>query len=164
MTRRIPVVGLVLVLLGAVPATAQTDQQERLRGLTEVDVLIEGLPDASASCGITETGLTTAMNKALLDNGIRVDSFGLAPTLSVHVNAWYFEYFDLCVNNVRVELYSSVNATSRHSAQPVFGTFVLANSGGGMASSGRADHGQLIRDTVFDYVEEIAVDIRIVNQ
>ena len=60
MTRRIPVVVLVLVLLGAVPATAQTAQQVRLKGLTEAYVLIEFLDDNSASCGITTAGLTTA--------------------------------------------------------------------------------------------------------
>ena len=164
MTQRIPVVVVALVLLGAVPATAQTAQQERLKGVTEAYVLIENIHDDSASCGITETGLTTAASKALLDNGVRVAGARIGPTLIVNVNTMYFEEGNPeCVSIVEVELYSSLSATPEHSAQPLFGKFVLAGSGG-MNASPRDEHGQRIRDAVFDYVEAIAVDIRIANQ
>ena len=162
MTRGIPVVVFMLVLLGAVPATAQTPQQQRLKGLTAVKVLIENLDDADASCGITKTGLTTAASKALLDNGVRIVG-DARPTLYVNVNTMYLEAANICVSNVAVALYQSLFATPRHSAQPVYGKFVMADRGG-MGSSSRANHGQHIRDAVVRHVEQIAVDIRIANQ
>ena len=163
MTRRIPVVVLVLVLLGAVPATAQN---AALKGVTAFRVVItEDLNDDSASCGITETGLTTAASKALLDNGIRVDASRslLVIGLYVYANTLYFADDNLCVSSVLVELRDYLDANPRHSAQPVFGQFILTRSFG-MASSGRANHGQDIRDDVFRRVETIAVDIRLANQ
>ena len=162
MTRGIPVVVFMLVLLGAVPATAQTRQQQRLKGLTAVTVLIEDLDDDSASCGITRTGLTTAASKALLDNGVRIDDDEWAD-LYVTVNTIYLEANNLCVSNILVQLFEHLYATPNHSAQPVFGPFILANVMG-MSSSSRAVHGQRIRDTVVEFVESIAVDIRVANQ
>ena len=132
MTRRIPAVCVVFVLLGAVPATAQTEQQLRLKGVTAVNVVI-GLNDESASCGITETGLTTAASKALLDNGVRVEVDEL-PTLSETPDLWVGVSSFIgsggnqqCVSDIVVELYAYVTATPPHSAQPVFGRGPLSD-------------------------------------
>ena len=185
MTQRIPVVVLVLVLLGAVPATAQTPQQERLKGVDEVRVLIEDLTDGGATCGITETLLTTAASKAVLDNAIEVTDFeaaaaanralldsgdldGLAelnfsPTLRVAVSTIHLGTLNWCVSHISIELYVEVTATPSYITQTVFGRFMLANAPG-MDSSGDDVHAQRVRDTVFEYVEAIAVDIRIANQ
>ena len=158
---------MVLVLLGAVPASAQTDQQKRLKGLTAVNVVI-GLTGDSASCGITETGLTTAASKALLDNGVRVevDEFSLineTPDLWVEVTSFIDRGDQQCVSDIDVELFVFLYATPDHSEQPVIGRFTLANVIGSNYSHASAD-GQRIRDIVFEYVEEIAVDIRVANQ
>ncbi|MBN4048182.1 hypothetical protein JYU09_01225 [bacterium AH-315-O15] len=137
-----------------------------VKGVTEAYVLIESsnLDDFSTSCGITETGLTTAASKALLDNGIRVTGeTDLGPILYVSVNTLYFEASDLCVSQVAVELYEPIFATPSHSAQPVYGHFELAAETG-LNSSVSAEHGQRIRDTIFEYVEQIAVAIRLANQ
>ena len=163
MTRRIPAVCVVLVLFGAPPATAQPAQQMRLKGVTAVDVLIEGLVDDSATCGITETGLTTAVNKALLDNGVGVADKPIRMTLYVNVNTQHLEAVGVCVSHVGVELYTYVTATPPHSAQPVFGQFTLADNSG-MNTSLSSVHRQRIWDMVFQYVEAIAVDIRVANQ
>jgi hypothetical protein len=163
MTRRIPVVVLVLALLGAVPVTAQTLQQKRLKGLTGAKVVIEELDDDSATCGITKAGLTTAASKALLDNGVRVDARAF-PTLYVNVTSLYSEAIRRCTSNVHIELYENLTATPRHSAQPVFGQFILTAPPSSVFASSPSAHGQRIRDAVFEYVEEIAVDIRIANQ
>jgi hypothetical protein len=163
MTRGIPVVVFVLVLLWAVPATAQTQQQARLKGLTAVEVFIENLDDDHASCGITKTGLTTAASKALLDNGVRIIVGDAPAILYVNLTTLYREATNICVSNVEVQLYEHLYATPNHSAQPVVGPFLLAEISG-MDSSIRADHGQRIRDAVVRHVEAIAVDIRIANQ
>ena len=81
----------------------------------------------------------------------------------VRVHTLYFEAANSCVSNVTVELYQGLFATPRHSAQPVYGSFRLAGAMA-MNSSGRAVHGQRIRDKVFEIVESIAVDIRVANQ
>ena len=157
--------------IGAVPATAQTPQQLRLKGVTEVWILIQ---DLHASCGITRASLTTAVNKALLDNGVMVRGLAsapltddlptaLVPTLYVNVNTMEIEANGPCVSNVRATLGESRFVTLSHSAQPVFGEFVLAESGR-LSYSGRFNHGQQVRDAVFDIVEEIVVDIRVANQ
>jgi hypothetical protein len=87
-----------------------------------------------------------------------------APVLYINVSTMYFEEGDPeCVSSIAVDLYKYLRATPPHSAQPVYGEFKLADSGG-MNASTRAEHGQRIRDNVFEYVEQIAVDIRIANQ
>ena len=165
MTRfRMSVALVALVLLGAVPATAQTAQQERLAGVTEAYVSIEVLDDDSASCGITETGLTTAASKTLLDNGIGVIDESIGPMLYVNVNTVYFYSLNLCVSSLTVELKEGLYANPRHSAQRVFGWFMLATTYTEILSSLISDHGQRIRDMVFEAVEAIAVDIRLANQ
>ena len=162
MTRRIPVVVLALALLGAVPATAQTDQQELLKGLTAVQVAI-GVSDDSTVCGVTETLLRTATSKALLDNGVAVDDFTANTTLYITVLARYIDAWGQCVSRIGVELFSFVFATPDHSEQQVYGRFMLADSSL-MDTSGSAAHRQRIRDGVFKLVEALAVDIRLANQ
>ena len=159
MTRRISVVCVVLVLLGAVPATAQ---DAALKGVTEAYVVIEDLHDTAAPCGVTEADPTTAATKALLDNGVGVADKPIRMILYVNVNTVYLESARLCVSDVEVELYERLSATPRYSEQPVFGTFILADRAA-MNFSGSANHGQRIRDNVFQLVEEIAVDIRLAN-
>ena len=61
-------------------------QQQRLKGVTGVDVVIENLHDDAAMCGVTKAGLTTAASKALLDNGVRVASETSPTTLYVNIN------------------------------------------------------------------------------
>jgi len=167
MTQRIPVVVVVLVLLEAVPATAQTFEQQRLRGLTAVRVNV--VPDAenAAACGITETALTTAVSKALLDNGIRVEQhtvdFTVEPYLEVRVNNTYIEAARICVTNVTVNVGEWVHATPKHRNLPVLGRFELLTTQS-LATSSPAVHGQRIRDMVFEMVEAIAVAIHLANQ
>ena len=160
MTRRISVVCVVLVLLGAVPATAQ---DAALKGVTEAYVVIEDLHDTAAPCGVTEADPTTAATKALLDNGVGVADKPIRMILYVNVNTQHLEAVGVCVSHVGVELYTYVTATPPHSAQPVFGQFTLADNSG-MNTSLSSVHRQRIWDMVFQYVEAIAVDIRVANE
>ena len=167
MTRRISTALVLVALLGAVPAAAQNMyslvQQERLRGLTEVELLIEDLTDDSASCGVTEALLRSVASKVLLDNGIRIIPSG-ETTLYVNVHTIYLEPLQrLCVSYVQVELHQFLRTTPAHSEQPVFGEFVLERVTS-IQSSGAVDQGQRMRDVVFNAAEEIAVDIRVANQ
>ena len=77
--RRLALAGMValLVLAAPAPATAQTSaserEQARLKGVTDVGILIEELDDADdIRCGISEGQLNAAVTKALLDNGIGI--------------------------------------------------------------------------------------------
>ncbi|MBN4048274.1 hypothetical protein JYU09_01735 [bacterium AH-315-O15] len=56
-----------------------------------------------------------------------------------------------------------VTATLWYRAQTVMGNLTLATSTV-LLTSPSSLHGQHVRDAVFEYVEEIAVDIRIANQ
>ena len=67
MTGRVTTTFVLLGLLGAAPATAQ---QEALKGLTEVEVLIETVDEQGWFCGVSQSVLFSAANKALLDNGV----------------------------------------------------------------------------------------------
>jgi hypothetical protein len=146
---RSALVGLTVLLVLAAPATAQTDprEQARLKGITEVEISIEGFTaDDTRSprnpnlrkCGISEGLLNAAMTKALFDNGIRIVERGsfteagleaLPPVLYVRTTSLYFEPSDLCVTNVEVELGDYLLATPAHSLTEVFGEFVLATRG-----------------------------------
>ena len=82
---RSALVGLTVLLVLAAPATAQTNEleQARLKGLTEVRILIENLNDTDTRCGISQGQLNAAVTKALLDNGIRI-------SISDDTNVWLY--------------------------------------------------------------------------
>ena len=159
---------VLLGLSGAVPATAQTTpqarEQERLKGVTEVAVRIAPLIESSSECGISD-GLPNAVaTKALLDNGIRiVPDNGIVPHLYVRITTMYFETVRYCVSSSFISLQQYLFAAPAHSAQPVFGKFTLAEDGG-LHYSDSDVHGQRVREDVLEYVERIALDIRIANQ
>lgn len=162
MTGRVTATLVLLGLLGAAPATAQ---QEALKGLTEVEVLVESVDEQGWFCGVSQSVLFSAANKALLDNGVRIvpPETLLSTELSVSVHTLYSEALRTCVSSIETEVYQNIYATPLHSTQPVFGTFIFARTGG-MLSSGVGVHGQRIRELVFGYVEKIALDIRTANQ
>ena len=64
MTRRIPAVCVVLVLLGAVPATAQPVSPENFKGLTEVQLMVESRGEDASECGLSENLLRTSATSA----------------------------------------------------------------------------------------------------
>ena len=187
MTGRIPTVCVVLVLLGTVPATAQTRQLQGLKGVAEVYVIIEALNNADATCGVTRAGLNTAVNKALLDNGVRItdrdviDSEEAAyfrhhgwvdskekgplaiPRLYVRVGTLYLEDNRQCVSSNSVQLDIFMFVTPWYNGQRALGTIELASVSNVVASR-PSNHGQRIRDNVFEAAEQIAVAIRVANQ
>ena len=128
-----------------------------------IPVLIETLDDVSASCGVTESELRTAVNRELLDNGIRVLDSLSSTTFYVNINTLYFEPVDVCVSNVDIHLSDFVSATPAHSEQEVFGPFLVMDEGS-LRSSIRSIHRQVIRDTLSRLAETIAVAIRVANQ
>ena len=154
--------GLTVLLALAAPATAQTLEQYRLKGVTDVEILIEELSAAAARCGISEGQLNAAVTKALLDNGIRIRNEAEV-ALYVLTNTLYFDNTDGCVTHATVELHEHLYATPSHSPTGVFGRFVLAERVA-ITSSSRSAHGQRIKDEVFGFVEQIALAIRVANQ
>ena len=161
---RLALAGLTVLLVLAAPPTAQTPEQDRLKGITDVQILIEDPNADDVRCGISEGLLNAAVTKALLDNGIRIRNEALfIPYLYVNTTTLYFDNTDQCVTNLRVELYVSLNATPSHSPTEVFGRFDLAHRAV-IRSSVRSAHGQGVKDDVFGFVEEIALAIRVANQ
>ena len=86
MTRRIPAVCVVLVLLGAVPATAQTAQQVLLKGVVDFSSAIEdlgkGLPQrikdaVSKAFPISERKKLSAQEFQFGNGGIRLSRSSL---------------------------------------------------------------------------------------
>ena len=69
----------------------------------------------------------------------------------------------MCVTTVIVDLYESLLATTSYRRTAVFGKFELATEGT-LLSTSRSEHGQHVRDRVFDYAEQIALAIRVANQ
>ena len=84
-------------------------------------------------------------------------------TFYVNINTLYFETNQQCVSSFVVNLGLVLSATPWYGAQTLFGVFELVNTGG-IFSSPSSEHGQRIRDNISQYVEQIAVAIRIANQ
>ena len=160
-------VGLTVLLVLVAPATAQTDpvEQATLKGLTEVTISIGPLNADDTRCGVSEGQLNAAATKALLDNGIRIsdDTGPLAPILHVSANTLHFDSKNQCMTYLDVELFQALFATPAHSLTEVFGVFILARRGV-MTAAPPSAHGQRIRDSVFEFVEQIALAIRVANQ
>ena len=122
-------------------------------------------------CRVSEGLLNAAATKALLDNGIRISNETSlnTPDLSLNFITLYLESQGLCVTTLYVSLDSHIFTPVPHNRNrttpgtPVFGRFRLAERGS-MLSSHPSEHGQRIKDDVFDLVEEIALAIRVANQ
>ena len=149
-----------------VPATPEAREHERLKGVTEVDILIGETDANDTRCGISEGLLNAAATKALLENGIGINNetdFD-TPDLVLNLATLYFESQGLCVTHFDVWLASYTFTTSPHNpTTPIFGRFGLAERMG-ILSSGRSAHGQRVKDAVFDFVEEIALATRVANR
>ena len=132
--RVLALTGFTMLLMLAAPATAQTQEQKILKGVTEVQIGIEHLSADDTRCGISEALLNAAATKALLDNGVRIrnenETRPRAPTLYLNVTTLYFEAQDACVTNVAVDLYTNLYATPPHSPTAVFGYFEPSLYGG----------------------------------
>ena len=63
--------GLALLLNAAV-ANAETPQAENLTGLNSFNILVEGLPNAAAQCGITKVDLDTELRFVLGQSRIKL--------------------------------------------------------------------------------------------
>lgn len=147
----------LFTLVCLTPSSTQTLEQEKLRGLPGVSVLIEGMPVATKSEAIDQQQLKTEAELRLRRAGIRVFTFGEimhgglpVPTLYVNFNAIEVTKGFYAVS-LEVEVHDSICLLRDPSVKTIATTWDK-----GFLLAVRSDRIREVKDTLGDMIEEFA--------
>jgi len=135
-------------LLLAGQAQAQTRDNE-LTGIKDINLLIEGFSDNAKECQMTEELIRDAvMNTTSRARFVMNEkNKPLAPTMYFNVTTLLLNQRELCVSNVRMQLWVYQTVPLRASGQSIIAKIELW-SAGYMRSSTRSTHGRSVREAV----------------
>ncbi len=127
-----------------------------LKGIKEVEVLIEGLGGAEKKCGLSKSGLRSAVLFPIATSQLKVVD---QASIKVYENATAVHHgsIDLCEAKYQVQLYTKqqtlINATNIYRR-------VELNlwDRGGVISGPKGTFEKLLRDTIEDLAKELVVD------
>jgi hypothetical protein len=156
--------GIALLLLSVFarpPAQIPIDLMQ-LRGIRDVQVLVEELNAAAERCGVTREAVRLAASRTLLDGGIKVDPQSeVTVYVNVHIGMTGEE---ICIANIRTEAYVYVTAALPYSAkQPVLVQAVVWDAEV-LFSNFKFDAAAKVRDQVRVLVDEFVTKVKLANQ
>ena len=141
-----------------------TEERDTLRGLLEVQVIVEGLEPGARQLGLSEQALRTDVERQLRQYGIRVASdeqylkTAVVPILYLRVHTLSTEGVPFIPVSVDVELQQMVLLAREPAVYCVAATWMT----GSMAVVGLSD-GRRVRDSVRDSVAKFINDYLAVN-
>jgi hypothetical protein len=144
----------VCVLSATLPSAGEISEPETLRGLTEIQLVVEELPREAVALNVSKGILELDATKQLREGGITLLSMDerLAhprrPYLYVNCNLLYIESLNLTSFSIDVEVHQRATLETGEKAQGL----TWAKSYLGMTSGDIAS--ERIRETVHDFVEE----------
>jgi hypothetical protein len=130
-----------------------------LKGLTALGVVVEGLSQQAAACGLSQAPLEAMVSKSLGDAGFKTtrnsdeDSYVYVQVMTTATPA------GLCVSSYDVYLYTHTMATLPYQSSPVLVRVELLRKGGMTGGSPKA-HSDVVGKSVKQAVDEIASRIR----
>jgi hypothetical protein len=134
---------------------AQTFNQQpdaELKGLTKLGLVVEDLNAQSASCGLNQATLETALSKRLTDGGFRVQRNSDEDTY-VYVNIITATVSNgLCVSRYDAFLYTHTTATLSYQDKPVLVEVSLLHKGG-IAGGSSVTHAEGVQRALLEYVD-----------
>ena len=107
----------------------------KLKGISKASLLIEELPKAAESCGITRDKIETSVRYILSNSKMKIveDKKFRYPTLYIKVNV---DYNSICYSSTRVELFRYIKDPDSSN----WGDFIYYFDGG-ISSGGKSNHG-----------------------
>jgi hypothetical protein len=143
----------------AMRAVGAIRPDEELRGLAALGVVVEGLSQQSAACGLSQAPLEALVSKSLADAGFKTmgnsdkDSYVYVQVMTTETPA------GLCVSSYDVYLYTRTMATLAYQSSPVLVRVELLHNGGMTGGSPRT-HGDAVGRSVKQLVDQVASRIR----
>ncbi len=134
-----------------------------LKGLRELGLVVEGLGDRAAACGLTSDAIEAAVSKPLTDAGLKVarhadeDSFLYVNVITASTSA------GLCFSRYDAQLYTTTTATLSYGSSRVLVQALLMQEGG-VAGGAPADHGASVMKALAEAVGQFATRIRDANR
>ena len=117
---------------------AQT-RPNALRGVSQIQILIEKLDGASTDCGITEESIRDAVLYPVSSANLQITTRIGQPTLYLRLTTLLIKSISVCVTNIEIRVYSLQDVTMDFSGKTLFGEVNLW-SNGGIFYSNRPDH------------------------
>ena len=148
--RHLVLVGVLVMGLGLVATPAQA-QGNNFVGVSEVDIVVEGLSDNAAKCNVTKGGLDAATRLPLDASRLRIN-----PDASSYVYVRVAALWEPsgCAAFVQVVLKRSL--AIRGTNQLVFGAMVWDN--GTLLTGPSSDFGQRVNQRVTDFTKELIAE------
>jgi hypothetical protein len=104
---------IVAVLFSMVSASAWAQQDQALRGIASVNLVIEELDEDAKTCGVTESVLDTSVRFVLSQSRIKINS-SASSYIYINVNVMSLTSSDSCVYNYSVSFNSSVKVVANN--------------------------------------------------
>ena len=145
---------------------------DRLTGITTIDVVVPDLDAHAASCGLSRVELQDAAVASLRAAGIKASVSGRASSwfYTIYVTVGAAAEDDRCVSSIGAELMAQVEGipeADRHAAKDAWGSLLVGQMSlareGVIISSSRAGHRARAEASVRDQVGAIGARIRAVN-
>jgi hypothetical protein len=130
-----------------------------LKGLATLGVVVEGLGQEAAACGLSQAPLEALVSKSLGDAGFKTthnpdeDSYVDLRVMTTATPA------GLCVSSYDVYLYTHTSATLPYQTGPALVLVELVHTGG-MTGGSAKTHGEALARSVKQRVDEVASRIR----
>jgi len=143
------------------PFNQQPDAE--LKRLTNLGVVVEGLTQQAAACGVSEDPIVAAVSKQLTEAGFKVprdsdeDSYVYVHVMTSSVSNGF------CVSRYDVSIYTHTTATLSYQDRPVLVLVQLLHKGG-LTGGAPAVHGDGVVKGVQDYVDQFVTRIRDANK
>jgi len=145
------------------PASFNQQPDAELKRLKNLGVVVEGLTQQAAACGVSQDPITAAVTKRLTDAGFNVvrdsdeDSYVYVQVMTSSVSN------NFCVSRYDVTIYSHTTATLSYQDRPVLVQVQLLRKGG-LTGGAPAVHGAGVVKGVEDYIDQFVTRIRDANK
>lgn len=147
----------------AAPGDLDQRPDAELKGITTLGVVVEELGPASATCGLRQAPLESAVTNGLTGAGLKVVRNTDEDTyLYVHVVTTAMTT-GFCFSRYDVTLYTHTTATPTYGLRPVLVQVQLAHKGG-LSGGGANSHGDAVVKAVAQYVGQLAGRVRDANK
>lgn len=152
---------VLAILITPMVAGAQTINN-KLRGVLEVRVDVETLPESAKQCGLTEEDLRRTLMFPVSQTKLNVTTARGVPTLNLSINTLKSRSFDGCSGNMTLEVYQFRNIDLGFAGTRTYEVRFWSEGGIFTASTGRFP--SYVKETVEDAVKKFLTDWALDNK
>jgi hypothetical protein len=149
----------------AAPTNQAVDQRPgaELRGLNTVGIVVEGVGEQAAACGLSGDGIETSITKQLTDAGFTVHK-NQSDDAYVYINVVTGSLpSGSCVSRYDASIYTHAAAKPPYGDRPVLMQVLLLHRGG-MGSSAASGHATAVGRGLQDFIAQFIAQIRDANK